>query len=142
LCDLASGTNSACIGEVYPPTWWISTIESKEDAMDENLTFVVMQDGTMITDEKGEVYDLLQFALLEVQVHVKEAANSGETLQLQHSAVDVDDAYVDLGSTFDIATTGNKIASQGEFLRFIRFKASTNITTQPTLSIVVVAKTG
>jgi hypothetical protein len=101
-----------------------------------------MQDGTMITDEKGEVFDLLQFANLEVQVHVKEAANSGETLQLQHSAVDMDDAYVDFGSTFDIAATGNEIKSYSEFLRFIRFKASSNITTQPTLTIVVVAKTG
>jgi len=101
-----------------------------------------MKDGTMITDETGEVIDLLQYKTLQVQVHVKVAANASQTLQLQHSAVNENDAFMDLGTTFELSSTGNKIKSYDEFLRYVRFKASDSITTQPTLTIVAMAKKG
>jgi len=94
----------------------------------------------MITDETGEVLDLLHYKTMQVQVQVKVAANSGQTLQLQHSAVNEADAFIDLGTTFDIASVGNQIKSYDEFLRYVRLKASGSITTQPTLSIAVMAK--
>ena len=110
--------------------------------MADNSSNILMKDGTMITDETGEVLDLLQYKTMQVQVHVKVAANASQTLQLQHSAVNEEDAFDDLGTTFDIASTGSKSKSYDEFLRFVRLKASASITTQPTLSIAVLAKKG
>jgi len=106
----------------------------------DNSSNILMRDGTMITDETGEVLDLLHYKTMQVQVQVKVAANSGQTLQLQHSAVNEADAFIDLGTTFDIASVGNQIKSYDEFLRYVRLKASGSITTQPTLSIAVMAK--
>jgi len=105
-----------------------------------NQEFTLIKDGTMISDEKGQVLDLLHYNELEVQVRVKIAANSGQTLQLQHSAVNEDGAFAGTGSTFDLATTGNKVNSYGSFLRYIRLVASGSISTQPTLTAVLVAK--
>jgi len=105
-----------------------------------NRAITVMEDGTVTTDSSGRVYDLQDFKKLHVQVRVKVAANSGQTLQVQHSAVDEEDTFMNLGSTIDIASTGNKGVSFDEFLRFVRVKASSSITTQPTLSVYVIAK--
>ena len=105
-----------------------------------NSVTTMMKDGTVVADECGEILDFGPFKALQIQVHVKVAANSGSTLQMQHSAVDDEDTFIDLGSAIDIATTGNKIGSEDEFLRYVRFKASSGITTQPTLSMYVVAK--
>jgi len=110
--------------------------------MADNSFFILMRDGTMISDETGEVLDLQDHKTLQVQVHVKVAANASRVLQLQHSAVNEDDAFVNLGTTYDIASTGNKIKSYDEFLRYVRFKASGSISTQPTLTLAVVAKDG
>jgi hypothetical protein len=99
-----------------------------------------MKDGTVISGEIGTVYDLLAFKKLNIQVYVKVAANSGRTLQLQHSAVDDEDTFMDLGSSLDIATTGSKEVDMDDYLRYVRIKASSGITTQPTLSIFLIAK--
>ena len=110
--------------------------------MAQNRSVVLMKDGTVINDETGEVLDLQDYKTLQVHVHVKVAANASQTLQLQHSAVNEDEAFVNLGTTYDIASTGNKIKSYDEFLRYVRFKASGSISTQPTLTLAVVAKDG
>jgi len=106
----------------------------------ENKAITVMQDGTFISGERGTVFDLLEYKALHFQVYVKVAANSGRTLQVQHSAINDEDTFVDLGSTIDLASTGSKELDLDEFLRFVRIKASAGITTQPTLSIYLIAK--
>jgi len=105
-----------------------------------NRAITAIKDGTVVSDERGAVFDLLGFKKLQVQVSVKVAANASQTLQLEHSAVDDEDAFTSLGSTIDIASTGNKISEIDGYLRYVRFKASSSISTQPTLSAYVIAK--
>ncbi len=105
-----------------------------------NRAITAIKDGTVISDERGEVHDLLGYKKLQVQVAVKVAANASQTLQLEHSAVDDEDTFTSLGSTIDIASTGNQISEVENFLRFVRFKASSSISTQPTLSAYIIAK--
>ena len=105
-----------------------------------NRAITVMKAGTVVSNERGRVYDLEAYKKIHAQVYVKVAANSSQTLQLEHSAVDDEDAFTNLGSTIDIASTGNKVSSIDAFLRFVRIKASGSITTLPTLSIYLVAK--
>ena len=110
------------------------------DGMSDNRTYALVRDGTVISDEKGQVLDLLHFSKVHVHVRVKVPANASQTLQMQHSAVDEDGAFEDLGPTYDISAAGNQIQHYSGFLRYVRFEASGSISTQPTLSVVVVAK--
>ncbi len=106
----------------------------------DNLTITVMKDGTVTSDAKGEVFDLGGYGKLFVHQHVKVASNASQTLQLQHSAFNEDGAFEDLGSTLDIVSTGNDTQNYENFLRYVRFVASSSISTQPTLSLYMVAK--
>lgn len=105
-----------------------------------NITIMVMKDGTVISNAKGEVYDLGDFARFFVHLYVKVPANSGQTLQIQHAGSNEDGAFVDIGSTLDLATAGNDVQEFTNFLRYVRYVTSSGITTQPTLSIYLVAK--
>ena len=105
-----------------------------------NTTITVMKDGTVNSDAKGEVIDLGIYGKFYVHVHVKVAANASQTLQVQHAAFNEDGAFEDLGTTIDIASTGNVTQNYDNFLRYVRFEASGSISNQPTLSIYIVAK--
>ncbi len=105
-----------------------------------NKVITLVKDGTVLSDAKGEVIDLGSFGKVLVHVHVKVAANASQTLQLEHSAVDDEDAFTSLGNTIDIASTGNKISEVTGYLRYVRYKASASISTQPTLSMHIIAK--
>lgn len=111
--------------------------------MSSNRSITMKRDATVISDEKGEVVDLLGFTRMQAQLHVKKAANASQYVQLEHSAVNSDDCFKELGGTFDIApgaVPSNEYNTYSNFLRYIRLRASNSITTQPTITFTVIAK--
>jgi len=105
-----------------------------------NKVITLIKDGTVVSDARGEVMDLGPYGKFFIHVHVKVASNASQTIQIQHSAFNEDGAFEDLGSTIDIASTGNKTQNYENFLRYVRLEASASISTQPTLSVYLVAK--
>lgn len=105
-----------------------------------NQSITMLKEGTVISDEKGEVVDLGAFSKIHFQVRVKVAANASQTLQIQHAAVNEDAAFLDIGTALDIATAGTDEVQMDNFLRYVRYLASGSISTQPTLSLYVIAK--
>ncbi len=108
--------------------------------MANNQVFTLIKDGTVVSDSKGEVLDLLDFSRLQVEVRVKVASNASQTIQLQHAAANEADLFVDLGPTYALDAVGNVVNNYESFLRYVRMVASGSISTQPTLSVGVVAK--
>ena len=104
-----------------------------------NASYTLLRDGTVTSDETSEVLNLGPFSKFHVHVRVKIAANASQTLQMQHSAINEDGAFEDIGNTLDIASVGNAIEDYSNFLTYVRFKASGSISTQPTLSVYVIA---
>jgi hypothetical protein len=105
-----------------------------------NQVFTMMKDGTVVSDGKSAVLDLGLFGKIHAHVHIKVAANASQTIQFQHAAINEDGAFDDLGSAVSIAATGNQTLTANNFLRYVRFQASSSISTRPTLSVFVVAK--
>jgi len=105
-----------------------------------NQAFSMMEDGTVVSDGVSGVLDLGLFGKMHAHVHLKIAANASQTIQFQHAAINEDGAFANLGSAVSIASTGNQTLTADNFLRYIRFKASSSISTRPTLSVYVIAK--
>ncbi len=108
--------------------------------MSDNRSLALVKEGTVTSNETGEVCDMLAYCRLQVQVRVKVAANASQTLQLQHAAIDEDAAFVNLGSAYDIAAVGTYYISYDSFMRYLRVVASGGISTQPPLSVYVIGK--
>ncbi len=105
-----------------------------------NESITVMKEGTWISDEKDEVFDLGAYKSLYVHVRIKVPSNASQYVVLQHAAINEDGAFENLGSNLSLATAGNETEDVAEFMRYVRFVASSSISTQPTVSIYIVAK--
>ncbi len=108
--------------------------------MADNKVINLLKNGTVVSDSKGEVLDLLHYSRLQVEVKVKVASNASQTIQLQHAAVNEAEAFEDLGPTYALDSVGNVVNSYSSFLRYVRMVASSSISTQPILSVGVIAK--
>ena len=86
--------------------------------------------------------DLLNFRHLELALRVRVPANNGVEVELQHSAVNEDDCFDVVGNAMGI-TSGddeNQTQTYTNFLRYVRLKTIGTVTTQPTLTAVLIAK--
>jgi len=108
--------------------------------MADNQVFTLIKDGTVVSDSKGEVLDLLHYSRLQVEVRVKVASNASQTVQLQHAAANEADLFEDLGPTYALDAVGNVVNNYSSFYRYVRMVASSSITTQPIISVAVLAK--
>jgi len=108
--------------------------------MAENKSIILLKNGTVVSDSEGQVVDLLAFCRLQVEVRVKVPSNAGETLQLQHAAANESELFVDLGPTYALDAAGAVVNNYSSFLRYVRFVASSSISTQPTLTVAMIAK--
>ena len=105
-----------------------------------NKAITVKKDSLVIADEVGEAYDLGAYTKLHVHLRVKLGSNASQNIQLQHSAVDEDGAYKALGSSLTLVTVGNYSQDVSNFLRYVRYTASNGITSNPTVSLFIIAK--
>ena len=105
-----------------------------------NKAITLKKDALVIADETGETQDLGAYSKLHVHLRVKLGSNASQNIQFQHSAVDEDGSYKDLGSSLTLATTGNYVEDVSNFLRYVRYSASNGITTNPTVSLFIIAK--
>ena len=112
--------------------------------MAENQSVTLLQNQLLREgDKSGKGVDLGAFNVLKVHinVHVVSGAGSGE-LVMQHAAVDEECDYADLGNGFDLNDSGPNTHDQTDFLRFIRWRTGNTFTTDPTVSLIIIAKSG
>jgi hypothetical protein len=87
--------------------------------------------------------DLGMYTRLEWQIrcHALGGTTVG-TIILQHASVDENLAYKDLGTSVVVtsASESGSFQSTTDFLRFVRFKASSDLNGTPTVSVDIVAK--
>lgn len=110
--------------------------------MSNYVSSTLINKSTVITGDKTEALDLLDYSTLELELRVRVPANAGITLEMQHSAVNDDECFDGLGTALGIASADdrNQTQSYSNFLRYVRLIVNGTVTTQPTLTAVVVAK--
>lgn len=82
------------------------------------------------SDEKGEALDRLKFKSLGVQVRLYVAGSAG-TLELQHAASNEEALFTRLGDTYTLSSGTGEIQLHGNYLRYLRFATSSNVSTSP-----------
>jgi len=108
--------------------------------MSDNQAVKVLENATIGASQIGTPIDLGAFSTFHIQMHVAIVANSGQTLKFQHAAINENDYFEDIGSTMDLNAAGTANQEFGVFLRYVRWVASAGITTNPTLSLYIIAK--
>lgn len=105
-----------------------------------NRAISIKKGAQVFSDETGSSYDLGAYSKLQLHLRVKVASNAAKSIQFEHAATDDDLAYMNVGDSMTLAGTGNFFVTVSDFLRYVRFKASSGITTVPTVSLFVIAK--
>lgn len=107
-----------------------------------NNQSVTMLENVVLSaaDEVGPAIDFGMFARLGFHLirHVEGA--SGSTLQIQHSAVLQESAWVDLGEPLALNGATPLEATDMPFLRYIRYKVGGTAPSTARVSLYVVAK--
>ncbi len=91
------------------------------------------------TQDRDQVIDVGSYTEMQVNFRVLKAGSAGN-LQLQHAAVNEEDAWLDLGSPNSLSGTTNVVISISTFLRYVRWTTDGAVAGAPVALVDIIAK--